>query len=162
ADALAAAGATALVAYAADGAECAGTLSGRPPLPSFQAEPLDAQRLLAAGRQAARLRSHRSPRYVSDLAGAWDGTVPAGATPARRRAAVAASVERYGSLAGRARGYRVSEMPIGWMPGRGSAAYGLVRPVAMPGTVTHYVSPAARWERSVQVEDTARVPQALT
>jgi len=46
-------------------------------------------------------------------------------------------------------------MPLGWIPGRGVAAYGLVRPVAVPSTVTHYVSPVAEWERTVEARDSA-------
>ena len=44
-------------------------------------------------------------------------------------------------------------MMIGWIPGRGTAAYGLVRPVGVPGTVTHYVSQGPEWERDVDVFD---------
>ncbi len=75
---------------------------------------------------------------------------------------MAAFVERYDSLGGTsAEGHFVWEMPIGWVPGRGYAAYGLVRPVAVPSTVTHYVSPVAEWERTVEVRDSAGFPEGM-
>jgi hypothetical protein len=95
-----------------------------------------------------------APTYVYDLAAAWDGGIPAGATLDGTRGAVAALHEHYDSLGGTAAdGYQVAEMLIGWIPGRGSAAYGLVRKVAaLPGTVTHYVSPGPDWERDLDVQ----------
>ncbi len=58
--ALAAAGAVAMVAYAGEGAECAGTVEQPSPLPAFQARPFDAARLL--DRRASRHRSSRTTR----------------------------------------------------------------------------------------------------
>jgi hypothetical protein len=50
---------------------------------------------------------------------------------------------------------------IGWLPGRDSAPFGLVRPVPVPSTVTHRVSPIAQWERVVQVNNQYESPEAL-
>ena len=66
------------------------------------------------------------PRYLYDLAGAWDDGVPAGTTLDGSDGAVAAVREHYASLGGTAAdGYRVSEMWIGWLTARGTAAYGV-------------------------------------
>lgn len=155
AEALAAAGAEAMVAYPAGGAACAGTLDGAAPLPSFQARPMDVAAVLAAG-PAAHLVSHRTPAYVYDLQDSWDDTLPAGATLDGSNDAVAARVETLKTLGTSADSqYRALEMFIGWIPERGVAAYGLVRPVRMPGTVTHYLSVGPHWERQVQVADAA-------
>ena len=97
--------------------------------------------------------THESPDYIYDLAGAWNGFVPDGAVLEGATRKLGAIVERYDSLGPAAKdGHQVWAMPLGWMPG-GYAAFGLVRPVAVPSTVTHYVSPAAEWERTVEVRD---------
>ena len=85
-----------------------------------------------------------------------DGAVLEGST--RRLGAI---VERYDSLGPAAGdGHEVWAMPLGWMPG-GYAAFGLVRPVAVPSTVTHYVSPIAEWERTVEVRDAGGVTEGF-
>jgi len=71
-------------------------------------------------------------------------------------------VEQYDSLGGTsADGHRVWEMPLGFPIGREIAAWGLIRPVAVPSTVTHYVSPVARWDRTVEIEDASGFPEAV-
>ena len=156
---LAAAGAVAMVAYAGDGAECAGDLDQPAPLPAFQARPFDVVRLL--GRQSnAQLETHSSPEYIYDLVGSWDGLVPAGAVLDGGAKRVASFVEEYRSLGGTSdAGHRVWDMHLGWVQSLGIAAFGLVRPVAVPGTVTHYVSPVAQWERTVEVQDADGRPE---
>ena len=52
-----------------------------------------------------------------------------------------------------ANGLRLDDVMVGWVPGRDVAAFWLIRPVVIPGTVTHYADPIARWERIVQVAD---------
>ena len=75
---------------------------------------------------------------------------------------VAALVQRYDALNADAnRDYDVWDMQIGWIPGSISAAFGLVRPVAVPSVVTHYLSPIADWEPIVDVRDANGVPQVL-
>ena len=149
--ALSAAGAVAVVAYAGAGADCAGTI-GEAALPVYEARPFDVRSLLKRNRPA-RIVTHESPHYIYDLAGAWNGFVPDGAVLEGDTRKLGAIVERYDSLGPAAGdGHQVWAMPLGWMPG-GYAAFGLVRPVAVPSTVTHYVSPIAEWERTVEVRD---------
>ena len=159
--ALAKAGAIAVVATQADGASCAGTVEQPTRIPAFQARPFQLAALLAAA--DARIVTHRSPSYVYDLAGAWDGSLPAGATLDGRDASVGTLVETYDTLGGSsdANGLRLDDVMVGWVPGRDVAAFGLIRPVVVPGTVTHYASPIARWERIVQVADADGIPRAL-
>jgi subtilisin family serine protease len=159
---LAAAGAVAVVAYAGAGADCAGTISSSTAIPVYSARPYDASRLLSARGGLARFATHASPRYVYDLAGFWPDSVPAGAVLDGSDRRVGAFVEQYDSLGGTsAGGHEVREMAIGWIPDRGVAAFGLVRPVAVPGAVTHYVSPIAEWERLVEVIDRAGIPEGM-
>ena len=157
--ALSAAGAVAVVAYAGAGADCAGTI-GEAALPVFEARPFDVLGLLEHNRPA-RIVTHESPHYIYDLAGAWNGFVPNGAVLEGATRKLGAIVERYDSLGPAAKdGHQVWAMPLGWMPG-GYAAFGLVRPVAVPSTVTHYVSPAAEWERTVEVRDADGVTEGF-
>ena len=157
--ALSAAGAVAVVAYAGAGADCAGTI-GEAALPVFEARPFDVLGLLEHNRPA-RIVTHESPHYIYDLAGAWNGFVPNGAVLEGATRKLGAIVERYDSLGPAAKdGHQVWAMPLGWMPG-GYAAFGLVRPVAVPSTVTHYVSPAAEWERTVEVRDAGGVTEGF-
>lgn len=160
-DALADAGAVAVVATQADGASCAGTVDQPAPIPTFQARPFQLVPVLDAG--AGRIVSHRSPSYVYDLAAGWDGSIPDGATLDGRQAAVGTLVEQYDTLGGSsdADGLRLDDVMIGWLPGRDSAPFGLVRPARVPGSVTHYVSPAAAWERLVQVSDADGIARAV-
>ena len=149
--ALSSAGAVAVVAYAVAGADCAGTI-GEATLPVYEARPFDVSSLLERNR-TARIVTHESPHYIYDLAGAWNGFVPDGAVLEGATRKLGAIVERYDSLGPAASdGHQVWAMPLGWMPG-GYAAFGLARPVAVPSTVTHYVSPIAEWERTVEVRD---------
>ena len=149
--------------------------STRPPrLPAFQARPFEVSAVAGPVRSATgsigagspgggsgpaplvELSSHPTPAYIYDLAGWWPDSVPAGATLDGRTASVASLVERYDTLGGTWRdGLRLQEMLIGWIPGRGAAAYGLVRPVRVPGTVIRYASPISRWERAVEVQNAA-------
>ncbi len=170
---LAAAGAAAMIAYPAPDAMCAGTLEGPAPLPAFQARPFEVSAVegpvrtgtpaIGAGSSAGgtgvaplvSLVSHPTPAYIYDLAGWWPDSVPAGATLDGRTASVASLVERYDTLGGSWRdGLHLQEMLIGWIPGRGAAAYGLVRPVRVPAAVIRYASPISRWERAVEVQNT--------
>jgi hypothetical protein len=156
---LAAAGAAAMVAYAGDGAECAGNLEQPAPLPAFQVRPFDAVRLLAR-RGTVELQTHSSPEYIYDLVGSWDGLVPPGAVLDGSAKHLATFVEDYRSLGGTSgEGHRVRAMHLGWVQSLGIAAFGLARPVAVPGTVEHYVSPGARWERTVEVQDADGSPE---
>ena len=150
---LAAAGASALVAYPGEGSQCAGTMLGSSPLLTLQARPFDVARLLAGGSGKATLVTHRNPAYVYDLADAWTGQLPAGATLDGTSTSVATMKETVKSLGGTtsADALKAQEMFIGWIPGRGIAAYGLVRPVRIPSTVTHLVSVGPHWERTVDV-----------
>ncbi len=153
ANSLAAAGAAAMVAYAGHGSQCAGTLGSPTALPAFQARPYAAARLLSLRPREARIETHASPSYIYDLAGAWQDRVPAGAVLDGVSRHLASYVEDYSSLGGTsAQGHHVWDMRIGWIPWSGSAAYGLIRPVAVPSTVTHYESPVAHWERLVEVQ----------
>ena len=157
--ALSAAGAVAVVAYAGAGADCAGTI-GEAALPVYEARPFDVRSLLKRNRPA-RIVTHESPHYIYDLAGAWNGFVPDGAVLEGDTRKLGAIVERYDSLGPAAGdGHQVWAMPLGWMPG-GYAAFGLVRPVAVPSTVTHYVSPIAEWERTVEVRDASGVTEGF-
>jgi subtilisin family serine protease len=161
AQALAAAGAAALVAYADDGAECAGTLEQPAPLPAFQARPYDAARMLLSSGKPGRIVGHSATKYIYDLMGAWSDRVPAGATLDGRARRVAAFEERYDTLGETSReGHRVWDLRIGWVPDRGVAAFGLVRPVSVPGTVLHYASALAEWERWVEVRSANGAPEA--
>jgi subtilisin family serine protease len=162
ADALAAAGAAAMVAYPGEAAGCAGTLSRSAPLPVFQARPFDAARLLDSAARSARLTTHPQTQYVYDLVGWWPDRVPDGAVLDGTDRRTARFVEQYDTLGGTsADGHRVWENPLGFPPGRDIAAWGLMRPVAVPSTVTHYVSALARWERTVEIRDTAGFPEAM-
>ncbi len=157
--ALSAAGAVAVVAYAGAGADCAGTI-GEAALPVFEARPFEVLGLLKRNRPA-RIITHESPHYIYDLAGAWNGFVPDGAVLEGATQRLGAIVERYDSLGPAAgEGHQLWTMPLGWVPG-GYAAFGLVRPVAVPSTVTHYVSPIAEWERTVDVRDASGVTEGF-
>jgi hypothetical protein len=147
--ALAKAGAIGMVATAAPGASCAGTLEAAPAIPTFQVRPFDVGRLQVGG--VATFRSHRGPAYMYDLEDGWDDQVPAGATLRGTGKSVAALVENYRSLGGTSQHDdlgMLAEM-VGWLPGRDSAAFGLVHRVPAPWTVTHYVTAKAEWERTV-------------
>ena len=149
AEALATAGAVGLIATTAPGAACAGTLEAPAAIPTFQVRPFDVARLGVDG--IATFRSHRGPAYLYDLEDGWDDQVPPGATLQGTGSSVAALVENYRSLGGTTDHDdlgMISEV-IGWLPGRGSAAYGLMHRVPAPWTVTHYVSAKAEWERAV-------------
>jgi subtilisin family serine protease len=160
---LKAAGAAAMVAYPAPGAACAGTVQQPAPLPAFQARPFAITAMLKHGQKKGDVVSRPSPTYMYDLAAGWDNGVPAGATIDARDAKTAAIVERYDSMGGTSAesGLRLYDIMIGWLPGRDAAAFGLVRPVPVPGTVTHRVSPIAAWERIVQVNNQFDSPEAL-
>ncbi len=159
--AFAAAGAVAMVAYAGDGAECAGTVEQPSPLPAFQARSFDAARLLGSARKPSQIVTHHTTKYIYDLMGAWSDRVPAGAVLDGRASRVATFDEQYDSLGGTTRqGYRVWDMRLGWVPERGVAAFGLVRPVSVPGGVRHYASPIAEWERWVEVRSAEGFPEA--
>jgi hypothetical protein len=158
--ALRSAGAVAVVAYAAAGAECAGTLTEAPGIPVYQARPFEAARLLESAGKPVGLVPHTSPRYVYDLMGAWDDAVPSGAVLDGTSKAVGALVQRYESLNTDANAdYDVWDMQLGWL--HDAAAFGLVRPVAVPGVVTHYLSPIAEWEPIMDVRDANGATQAL-
>lgn len=145
------AGAAAMVAFAGDGAECAGTVEQPAPLPAFQARPYDATRLLASSGRA-QIVTHHGTKYIYDLMGFWPDRVPAGATLDGSARRVASFIEQYDSLGAASKeGHEVWDLRIGWVPGRGVAAFGLVRPVPVPSTVTHYASPIAEWERVAEV-----------
>ncbi|MFC5175428.1 S8 family peptidase [Nocardioides taihuensis] len=156
AQALAAAGAAAVVAYAAPGAACAGTVEADLDLPLLEASPWEAAGLLASAPGDAHLATHASPSYMYDLVHFWDA-VPDGGTVSGTGDAVATLVEHYrglGSTSGR-RMQAVEEL-IAWVPARnGVANIGLVRPVPFPGRVTHVISTGSgtRWERTVAIQD---------
>jgi hypothetical protein len=149
ADALAAAGAAGMIATAAPGASCPGTLEAVPSIPVLQVRPFDVARL-GVGRVVS-VTSHRGPAYMYDLEDGWDDQVPAGATLRGTGDAVAALVENYRSLGGTTAhdGLGMIAEMVGWLPGRGSAAFGLVHRVPAPWTVTHYVTAKAEWERTL-------------
>ena len=151
ATALKKAGAAAMVAYPGPGQECAGTIDGTVGLPSLQARAIDAADLLPTVRNVrAGLVTHEVPEYMYDLVRYWKDEVPKGGTVDGTAAATAALVEHYSGMGSTsADGLLAGERLIGWIPGRGSAIYGMVHPVPFPATVTHYVSTAAAWERSV-------------
>ena len=151
ATALKKAGAAAMVAYPGPGQECAGTIDGTVGLPSLQARAIDAADLLPTVRNArAGLVTHEVPEYMYDLVRYWKDEVPKGGTVDGTAAATAALVEHYNGMGSTsADGLLAGERLIGWIPGRGSAIYGMVHPVPFPATVTHYASTAAAWERSV-------------
>jgi len=153
---LAAAGAAAMLAYASHGAACAGTIQGTPPLPSLAMRPVPARALLAAGNRAVRVVTHTSPEYAYDLAAAWHDRVPDGATVDATGDNVAALVEHYDTAGGTsADGLGLYENLTGFLPGMDSAVFGLSRRVPFPGTVTHYVTAAARWDKEAVVADDA-------
>jgi hypothetical protein len=151
-----------MVAYPGDGTGCAGTLSRAAHLPVFQARPFDAARLLGAQTRNARLTTHPQIEYVYDLAGAWSGP-GAGRRGARRHHPPSGRVRRADRLARRHQ--RRGPPRLGDADrlgaGRDVAAYGLVRPVAVPSTVTHYVSPIAEWERTVEIQDADGRPEGM-
>ena len=151
ADALATAGASALVATPADGADCAGTLTAPRRSRRSRSGPFDVPRLSAGG--AAGPPGEPPEPAATSTTSPEPGTATCrpgrrSTAPARRRGAGRALQLARGPTAQTLSASPT--MPIGWVPGRGSAAYGLVRPVAVPGTVTHYVSPIAEWERTVR------------
>ena len=107
-----------------------------------------------------RIVTHESPHYIYDLAGAWNGFVPDGAVLEGATRKLGAIVERYDSLGPAAKdGHQVWAMPLGWMPG-GYAAFGLVRPVAVPTPVTHYVSPRRGVGANVSARRRSASPKA--
>jgi hypothetical protein len=155
ANVLAEAGAAAMVAYAAAGHECAGTIDGAVALPTLQAKPWDARDLLASRAGRAQLATHSSPAYMYDLVHFWGDSVPNGGTVRGTGTSVAALVEHYRGLGTTsADGLQAVEELVGWIPERGGVAnIGLNRAVPFPTTVTHYVSTAAVWERTVAIQD---------
>jgi hypothetical protein len=152
---LAEAGAAAMVAYAAAGHECAGTIDGSVALPTLQAKPWDATALLAQRGGRAELATHTSPAYMYDLVHFWGDGVPNGGTVRGTGKSVAALVEHYRGMGSTsADGLRAVEELVGWIPERdGVANIGLNRAVPFPTTVTHYVSTGAVWERTVAIQD---------
>ncbi|WP_426565323.1 S8 family peptidase [Angustibacter sp. McL0619] len=149
------AGAVALIAYAGPGGQCAGTIDPSATLPALQARPFDVPRLRTS--RPVKLVTHASPGYMYDLVRFWGDKVPAGGTVNGTGRSVAALVEHYNGMGSTSKvGAKVVEELVGWVPERGGVAnIGLVRRVPFPSTVTHYVSTAAVWERSVIVQDTA-------
>ena len=145
--------AVALIVHPAPDATCAGMVSGPVGLPVLQARPQDAARLASGG--PARLLTHKNPGYMYDLVRFWPHAVPAGGTVDGTGTAVSALVEEYRGLDSTSGdGFVAVEELIGWVPERnGVANIGLVRPVALPTTITHYVSTGAEWERTVAVND---------
>ena len=152
---LADAGAAAMVAYAAAGHECAGTIDGSVALPTLQAKPWDARALLAQRAGRAELVTHTSPAYMYDLVHFWGDGVPNGGTVRGTGKSVAALVEHYRGMGSTsADGLQAVEELVGWIPERGGVAnIGLNRAVPFPTTVTHYVSTGAVWERTVAIQD---------
>ena len=152
---LADAGAAAMVAYAAAGHECAGTIDGSVALPTLQAKPWDARTLLVQRAGRAELATHTSPAYMYDLVHFWGDGVPNGGTVRGTGKSVAALVEHYrGMGTTSADGLQAVEELVGWIPERGGVAnIGLNRAVPFPTTVTHYVSTGAVWERTVAIQD---------
>ena len=147
------AGAVALVAYPGHGQVCTGSLNGTAALPTFQARPADARRLLAHLSGKAKIVTRSQSSYVYDLAGGWPA-VPAGARLNARNSHVAAMVENVDALtAASTKGLGVYDHFVGWLPGLGKAAFGLVRRVSLPSTVTHYVNSGPTWERYFDVVD---------
>ena len=155
ATALKKAGARAMVAYAAPGQECAGTLAADVGIPALQAGPLDTEALRATVGRTAGLVTHRSPGYMYDLVRFWGDAVPDGGTVDGTGKSVSALVEHYNGMGSTsADGMEAVEELIGWVPERGGTAnIGLLRAVPFPTTVTHYVSTGAVWERSVMILD---------
>ena len=161
AQALAAAGAAAMVAYAGDGAECAGTLDQPSPLPAFQARPFDA---LAPARRQRRGRAADAPARPSTSttsSASWDGRVPAGAMLDGRREA-RRDVRRGLPLARRHVGRRPSG--LGHAPRLGARPRPRrlrARPARRRcrALSTHYASPIAEWERTVEVRDADGRPE---
>ncbi len=153
ADALAAAGAAAMVAYPAYGSSCAGTITGTPPLPAFRARPLDAARMLRSAGHLATMRSEPGPAYIYDLAGHWPGIVPDGATLDGTGKHVATRIEDVRSMGGTTAsdGLALYENMTGMWPDLGMGIYGLTRAVPVPSVVTHYLSTGPNWERDVTV-----------
>ncbi len=149
------AGASAMVAYAAPGQTCPGTLEPGVGLPALQAGPLAVPGLLATAGGSAKLATERSPSYMYDLVRFWDQSVPDGGTVDGTGKSVSALVEHYNGLGSTsADGMEAVEELIGWVPERGGVAnIGLVRGVPFPTTVTHYVSTGAVWERTVAILD---------
>ena len=134
--------------------------SRAPPAPRLPAAALRRCSAARLGRPPRAPDDASQPGYVYDLVGWWPERVPAGACSTARIAARRRFVEQYDSLGGTsADGHRVREMPLGLLPGGGVVAWGLVRPVAVPSTVTHFVSPMAEWDRSVEIEDAAGPPK---
>ena len=144
-----------MVAYAAAGHECAGTIDGSVELPTLQAKPWDAKALLAQRGARAELVTHKSPAYMYDLVHFWGDGVPNGGTVRGTGKSVAALVEHYRGMGSTsADGLQAVEELVGWIPERGGVAnIGLNRAVPFPTTVTHYVSTGAVWERTVAIQD---------
>ncbi len=162
ADALGAAGAVALVVEPTAQSGCPVVLDRSAAIPVFEARPDAAAALLSAKGKAARLVTHPSARYIYDLQGVWNDSVPPGAIVDGRAGQVASFDERIDSLGPAATaGHRADEMFLGWMPDRGTAAYGLFYPVDVPTQVTHYVSPVAHWERVLEVDAANGMPEAI-
>src|SRR5262249_19745653 len=134
--ALKTAGAVGVVAYAGHGQSCSGSLGGQPVIPVLPLRAVDAPCVLAhrtgnarlarpAGR--ARLAPRSSPQYVYDLVGGWD-SVPQGAVVDGRAGHVATMVEHVRSMGGTsAAGLGTYDHFVGWLPGLGKAAFGLLR-----------------------------------
>ena len=148
------AGAAAMVAYAGPGQTCAGTVDDAVGLPSLQARAIDVDGLLGGVRGASSaLVTHQVPEYMYDLLRYWKDEVPNGGNADGTAAATSALVESYNGMGRTSDGLRAAQRLIGWVPNRGIAVYGVVHPVPVPATVTHYVSTGAAWERSVSVYD---------
>lgn len=149
------AGAAAVVAYAGPGQLCAGTLDRQFRIPTMQARPFDAATLLGGSGGSGHLTTHGSPSYMYNLIRFWPNEVPAGGTVDGTGNHVAALEEHYRGLGSdSADGVSALEELVGWVPERnGVANIGFERMVPFPGTVTHYVSTGAEWERSVMMLD---------
>ena len=112
-----------MVAYAAAGHECAGTLDGSVALPTLQAKPWDARALLAQRAGRAELVTHSSPEYMYDLVHFWGDGVPNGGTVRGTGKSVAALVEHYRGMGSTsADGLQAVEELVGWIPERGGVA----------------------------------------
>ena len=147
------AGAVGLVAYPGHDQVCSGSLNGTAALPTFQTRPADAHRLLAHLRGKAAVVTRSQSSYVYDLAAGWSD-VPAGARLNASDKHVAAMVEHVDALTSAStKGLGVYDHFVGWIPNLGKATYGLVRRVALPSTVTHYVTSGPTWERDFDVVD---------
>lgn len=149
------AGAAAVVAYAGSGQLCAGTIDRQFHIPTMQARPFDAATLLGTSGGSGHLTTHASPSYMYNLLHFWPNEVPSGGTVDGTGNHVATLTEHYRGLdSDSADGISALEELIGWVPARnGVANFGFERMVPFPGTVTHYVSTGAEWERTVMMLD---------